>query len=137
MTDLSFDIGFPVPAARLEIALGVRDEPVALREYALVIEVSGPDGTPFPKGLLNWGYSAPLKGCYQYVPDAPRRGVAAVPLPVLAERPIGGLSVRIVPWKLQGSSADPAVAFDRLVVAYSAADAADAPRLITVRRTAP
>ena len=39
MTDLSFDIGFPVPAARLEIALGVRDEPVALREYALVLSL--------------------------------------------------------------------------------------------------
>lgn len=135
MPVLTFDVTFPLPAARLELALGLRDEPVALREYALVIEVAGPDGETFPKGLLNWGYSAPLRGCYQYVPDAPARGVASVRLPVQADQPIGALTAHIVPWKLQGSSQDPRDAFDRLVVAYSAADNAGAPRFVTVRRS--
>lgn len=135
MPVLTFDVAFPLPAARLEIALGLRDEPVALREYALVIEVAGLDGASLPKGLLNWGYSAPLRGCYQYVPDAPGRGVASVQLPVLADRPMGALTAHIVPWKLQGSSPDPRDAFDRLVVAFSAADTVGAPRFVTVRRS--
>ena len=135
MPVLTFDVTFPLPAARLELALGLRDEPVALREYALVIEVADLDGNTLPKGLLNWGYSAPLRGCYQYVPDAKAQGVASVPLPVLADLPIGALTVHVVPWKLQGSSHDPRGAFDRLVVAYSAADTAGAPRFVTVRRS--
>lgn len=135
MPDLQFDVTFPFPASRLELALGLSEEPVRLREYAMVIEVFDAGGAPIPKGTLNWGFSAPLKGCYQYVPDAPRGGVASIPLAVLAEEPIGSLAVRIVPWRLQGSSRDPLDAFTRLVVAYSAADAAGAPRFITVRRS--
>ncbi|WP_422115719.1 hypothetical protein [Brachybacterium sp. UNK5269] len=135
MPDLQFDVTFPFPASRLEIALGLSEEPVMLREYAIVIEAFDTDGDTLPKGILNWGFSAPLKGCYQYVPDAPRGGVASIPLPVLAEAPIGSFTVRIVPWRLQGSSRDPFDAFNRLVVAYSAADAAGAPRFTTVRRS--
>lgn len=134
MPVLTFDVTFPLPAARLEVSLGLRDEPVAMREYALVIEVADPAGGVFPKGLLNWGYSAPLQGSYQYVPEAPAKGVASIPLPILTERPIGALTARVVPWKLQGSSADPSAAFDRLLVSYSAAESVGAPRFVTVRR---
>ena len=135
MPDLTFDVIFPFPASHLELALGLRDEPVLLREYAMVIEAYDPEGGLLPKGMLNWGYSAPLGGCYQYVPDAPSGGVAAIPLAVQSDAPLGALEVKVVPWKLVGSSRDPCDTFDRLVVSYTSHDAPDAPRFVSLGRS--
>lgn len=135
MPDLKYDVTFPFPAARLELALGLRGDAVRLREYAIVIEAYGAAGEPLPNGMLNWGFSAPLKGCYQYVPGAPYGGVASIPLQVLADAPLGSLSVRVVPWRLEGSSPVPGETFDQLVVSYSSYDTPTTPRFVTVGRS--
>lgn len=135
MPDLTYDVTFPFPAARLELALGLRGDAVRMREYAIVIEAFSTTGELLPKGMLNWGFSAPLKGCYQYVPDAPHGDVASIPLPVLTDAALGSIEVRVVPWRLEGSSKDPWETFDQLVVAYSSHDAPTAPRFVTVGRS--
>ena len=120
MRALQYEATFPFPAARLELALSTREEPIAAREYAVLVELLEPDGTAVPKGLLNWGYSAPLAGTYQYVPEAPARDIAAIRLPVLTDRPIGTLRVTVVPWKPIVPGSLPPDAFDRLLVTFSA-----------------
>lgn len=140
MRVLEYEATLPFPAARLELSLGTRDEPVAQREYAIVIDVVQPDGSPVPRAHLNWGYSAPLGGCYQYVPPAPAGDLAEIALPVLTGAPIGGIRVKVVPWKPLVPGADPFDAFDRLIVSFTAAGASDAPpatgaRFCTVRRS--
>lgn len=137
MPELTFDVTFPFPAAKLELALGLQDVSVRLREYAVVIEAYTGSGERLPDGMLNWGYSAPLKGCYQYVPEASPGGIASIGLPVLADREIGALGVRVLPWKLEGSSPNPRDSFERLVVGFSAADAPEASRFTTVGRSTP
>lgn len=138
MRVLQYEARFPFPAARLELSLSTRDEPIAPREYAVVIDVVEPDGSAVPKGMLNWGFSAPLGGPYQYVPPTPAGGLSVIPLPVLTDRPIGELRVTVVAWKPVVTGADPADAFDRLLVTFSAeADAsqgATGARFSTVRR---
>lgn len=135
MPIMQYEAEFPFPAAHLELSLGVGDEPVALREYAVVVEVIEPDGTPIPKGLINWGFSAPLQGCYQYVPEAAARTQARITLPVIAERPIGRLHVKVVPWKPVVPGTDPHDIFDRLVATFSADGSSPHPaRFSTVRR---
>lgn len=138
MPVMEYEVVFPFPAARLELSLGVRDEPVALREYALVVEVSEPDGSPIPKGLLNWGYSAPLGGCYQYVPEASPSGLASISLPVISERPVGQLRATVVSWKPVVPGTDPHEIFDSLMVTFSAnstGDTSTPARFSTVRRS--
>lgn len=140
MRVLEYEATLPFPAARLELSLGTRDEPVAQREYAMVIDVLGSDGASMPKAQLNWGYSAPLGGCYQYVPPADARDLAEIAMPVVTELPIGAIRVRVVPWKPIVRDADPFDAFDRLLLTFSTAIAdrsAPAPgaRFSTVRRS--
>lgn len=129
---------FPFPAARLELAVEVGAEPVTLREYAVVVELAEPDGTSVPKGLINWGYSAPLGGCYQYVPGADAGSLAVFRLPLVAERPIGRLTVKVVSWTPFVPGTDPYDIFGRLVITFSPGDDDDSgalARFTTVRRS--
>lgn len=121
MPVLEYEADFPLPAARLSLSLRLREEPVTLREYAMVIDVREPDGTPIPKGSLNWGYSAPLGGCYQYVPEARAGELAVFDLPILTDRPIGALSVTVRGWRPLTPGTDPHDIFDLLMISYSGA----------------
>lgn len=136
MRVLEYEAVLPFPAARLELSLGTREEPVAPREYAVVIDVLAADGSTMPRAELNWGYSAPLGGCYQYVPAADPGALAAIALPVITGPPIGGIRVKVVAWKPLVLGADPADAFDRLVVTFAAAGVASpgGARFTTARR---
>lgn len=136
MSVMQYQAEFPFPAARIELSLEVGDEPVALREYAIVVDVNDPEGVSIPKALLNWGYSAPLGGCYQYVPQTSAGRPARISLPVIAERPIGRLEVKVVAWKPIIPGTDPHDIFDKLVVTFSPAGSDLHPaRFSTVRRS--
>lgn len=136
MSTLEYEAVLPFPAARLELSLSTREEPIALREFAVVIEVMEPDGSIVPKGLLNWGYSSPLGGCYQYVPATPEGGLARIGLPIITERAVGGLRVKVVAWRPAVPGTDAREMFDRLLITFSAADAPSlGARFSTVRRS--
>lgn len=138
MPAAEYEIAFPFPASHLELMLGVRDEPVALREYALTLEATDPSGAPIPRGLLNWGYSQPLGGCYQYVPDAAAGSWASIPLPLLTSAPVGGVKVRVLAWKPLVPGTDPHDIFDLLMITFSTArqpDGVSAGRFSTAQRS--
>lgn len=138
MPHMEFDVAFPFPVEGIGLTLGLRDEPIELREYAVVVRPRGTDGQDIPKGLLNWGFSAPLGGCYQYVPSAVPGRAVCIDLPLRTEVPVGSLHVTVLSWKPVVPGTDPHEVFDRLVLTYSAAGTGDAPspaRFSTVRRS--